>query len=59
MTVANPARCREKRSKYQRAVNRGIELRGIELHGNQPKKVTQKQTHFRDLQMVFFSVWIS
>ena len=28
MTVANPARCREKRPKYQRAVNRRIELPG-------------------------------
>ena len=28
MTVANPARCREKRLRYQRAVNRRIELHG-------------------------------
>ena len=28
MTVANPARCREKRLRYQRAANRRIELHG-------------------------------
>ena len=28
MTVANPARCREKRLRYQRVVNRRIELHG-------------------------------